>query len=1184
MSGADLRDTILQWSTGLLATLLGAQMLIVPHQLSTQAYDLVRPHIGLWGGATLLAGIVMLIVAATGRTRWLVLTSHVGLGLLLLLLGAIFAATGGFFGGIIFAALGAATVASPAIARAPRASASSSDLFTVAIGAAFALIGAVVLAAPERIASPTMEALRSHEWWYGSNMVLLGVAVVATQLLARARWWHRWLPTVLLIGLVTVPLLVRSMAQHLWTGMTIYALVTCTLATSPLLGPLLERIDPRSLRTRLAVTLAVSSALALILVVIVDTNREESSLRRQASGSQQTLAVALAHDVADYVEIHEGATRALARWPSLLDRTPAEQGASLRAYNSAYPSILNFAVFGPGGQQIARSDDRALLSAEGAAWFERIRLSLRPVRIVAQSSWLQRPIFAYAVAVHDRAGTLQGVVTSTVESTRIADQLRRVVADPNQRTYLVDSQGRTIAHPEVSLIASFANLSDRAPVAALLADADRAGSLVYSAGRDEWLAGYARVPGLDWGVIAEQPTSVALVSVREGRERAFAALIVVVCMAATIGAVTAGWLMAPLAVLSHAVRRLADGGSDAQLGSSGITEISRLAGPFGEMRERLAARTREHERSEAALRESEQRFRTMANSAPVLIWTSGSNGLRTFVNDGWLQFTGRRLEQELDDGWAEGVHPDDLDRCLQIAQSSSGSRQSFTLEYRLRRADGVYRWVVDEASPRFEIDGAFAGYIGSCIDITERRRAEEVQRLLAEAGTQLVSSLDQQTTLQGIARLVATTTADYGVVEVQAEDGSVSVVVAHADPQMTERASRLLAGPETQAPPNGTAQSAASGSPTSAPGSEGGPPGGYAWSERSLLVPVVGAPDGAGGDLPDRAALPWSLGRAGQPEQLVQQLGITSLICVPLLARERTIGALTLIAAESGRRYGPSDLELAEALAARAALAVDNARLYGEAQAAIHARDEFLSIASHELRTPVTGIKGYAQLLLRAQAANRLESTRLTRSLHAIDDATDRLTTLTQDLLDVSRIRLGQLPLRLQETDLEELVRRVAYRFGDQLPPGIELIVDLQAPLPPIQADPDRLEQVISNLLDNAIKYSPEGGTVMVELGRAGVQIRIAVRDQGIGLPADAEATIFRPFGRAPNASSRNLPGMGLGLYICRNIVERHGGTVTATSPGEGLGTTFELTLLCPAADPPDLGAAPSPSSEALPT
>jgi PAS domain S-box-containing protein len=572
----------------------------------------------------------------------------------------------------------------------------------------------------------------------------------------------------------------------------------------------------------------------------------------------------------------------------------------------------------------------------------------------------------------------------------------------------------------------------------------------------------------------------------------------------------------------------------------------------------------------------------MANSAPVLIWTSGPDGLYTFCNDGWLQFTGRTLEQELGDGWTEGVHPEDLDRRLQNYRSSFRTRQPFTTEYRLRRADGVYRWIVDEAAPRFEPDGAFAGYVGSCIDITERRRAEEVQRLLAEAGSQLVSSLDQQTTLKGIAQLVATTIADYCIVEVQNEDGSVSVEIAHADPALASRASRLLDDGDVGASPNGAAHGADDGVVVGASAPQGGAPVSHTWSDRSVLVPVVGQPVGPATGPGGLAHLPWSLGRDGDPERLVRQLGITSLICVPLPARERTIGALTLIAAESRRRFGPSDLALAEALAARAALAVENARLYSEAQAAIRARDEFLSIASHELRTPVTGIKGYAQLLLRAQEHNRLEAARLTRSLHAIDDATDRLTTLTQDLLDVSRIRLGQLPLRLQELDLEELVRRVAYRFGDQLPPGIELIVDLHSPIPPIQGDADRLEQVFSNLLDNAIKYSPEGGTVAVEFGQVGERIRVAVRDQGIGLPDDASETIFRPFGRALNASSRNLPGMGLGLYICRNIVERHGGTITASSPGEGLGTTFELMLPCPApsqSDPP----APKLSSEALP-
>src|SRR5215207_4130517 len=164
---SDLRESILQWSTGLLATMLGAQMLIVPHQLSTQAYDLVRPQIGLWGGAMLVAGILMLVVAATGRSRWLVLTAHLGLGALLLFLGAVFAATGGWFGGTIFAVLGLATVVAPSICRAPRAVAGASDLFTVSIGTAFAVIGVVVVVVPELLVAPAFEWLRPYARWFG---------------------------------------------------------------------------------------------------------------------------------------------------------------------------------------------------------------------------------------------------------------------------------------------------------------------------------------------------------------------------------------------------------------------------------------------------------------------------------------------------------------------------------------------------------------------------------------------------------------------------------------------------------------------------------------------------------------------------------------------------------------------------------------------------------------------------------------------------------------------------------------------------------------------------------------------------------------------------------------------------------------------------------------------------------
>jgi signal transduction histidine kinase len=282
---------------------------------------------------------------------------------------------------------------------------------------------------------------------------------------------------------------------------------------------------------------------------------------------------------------------------------------------------------------------------------------------------------------------------------------------------------------------------------------------------------------------------------------------------------------------------------------------------------------------------------------------------------------------------------------------------------------------------------------------------------------------------------------------------------------------------------------------------------------------------------------------------------------VPLLARGRTLGVISFISTDASRLYGATDLALAEELGRRCAVAVDNARLYAESQQAIRARDEFLSIASHELRTPLTGIKGYAQILLRAQVRGQLDEERLRRSLATIDDAADRLTALVDDLLDVSRIRTGHLPLRLTTVDLAATLREVTDRYRDHLGEQHDLVIELPEEAVFAGVDVDRLEQVVTNLLSNAVKYSPTGGTVRLSLAGGEGGALVQVTDSGIGLPTDSLEAIFQPFGRAANATRRSLPGMGLGLYICRTLVERHGGRIWATSGGENRGTTFGFWL-----------------------
>ena len=253
----------------------------------------------------------------------------------------------------------------------------------------------------------------------------------------------------------------------------------------------------------------------------------------------------------------------------------------------------------------------------------------------------------------------------------------------------------------------------------------------------------------------------------------------------------------------------------------------------------------------------------------------------------------------------------------------------------------------------------------------------------------------------------------------------------------------------------------------------------------------------------------------------------------------------------------------------RAELLANERAARAEAEAAVRARDEFLSIASHELRTPVAGVKGYAQSLRRARATGRLDDARLERSLRAIEASADRLAVLTSDLLDVSRIRTGQLPFNPRPTDLAALAREVAGHFEDRLDATHRLDVRAGEAPCPVLADADRIDQVLTNLIENAAKYSPNGGTIEVAVATDGGDAVVTVRDPGIGLPPGSAEAIFEPFGRAPNAAGHHIPGMGLGLYICRTIVERHGGSIRAESAGEGQGTTvsFRLPLDATSAD-----------------
>jgi signal transduction histidine kinase len=279
---------------------------------------------------------------------------------------------------------------------------------------------------------------------------------------------------------------------------------------------------------------------------------------------------------------------------------------------------------------------------------------------------------------------------------------------------------------------------------------------------------------------------------------------------------------------------------------------------------------------------------------------------------------------------------------------------------------------------------------------------------------------------------------------------------------------------------------------------------------------------------------------------------------VPLIARGEALGVVALVSAERGR-YGAADLALAEELARRIALALENARLYYDARQAIAMRDQFLSIAAHELKTPLTTVLGYARLLQRRQEQAPTLTERDGRALQTIVAQGVRLEGLINLLLDLSRIEAGRLRIESAELDFAALVRRMV----DDTQPGLDqhtLTLEDTGEALPVVGDALRLEQVVQNLIQNALKYSPGGGAVTVRVERQGRQAVLVVRDEGIGIPAEALPQLFQRFYRAPNVHALNISGAGIGLYVVREIVARHDGMIAVASV-EGQGSTFTVRL-----------------------
>jgi PAS domain S-box-containing protein len=431
-------------------------------------------------------------------------------------------------------------------------------------------------------------------------------------------------------------------------------------------------------------------------------------------------------------------------------------------------------------------------------------------------------------------------------------------------------------------------------------------------------------------------------------------------------------------------------------------------------------------------------------------------------------------------------------------------------------------------SPIHDPSGAIIGASKIARDISEQKHASQRAAFLAETGAVLAGSLEYLTTLKTVANLAVPSIADWCAVDILTEERKLErLAVAHVNPEKINLARTVRSRYEDPTSPYSPASVVRTGTPAML---------------REVSDDVIVA--AARGDA-ERVAL-------------VRSLGLRSYIIVPLTARGRTLGALTLATAESGRLYTEDDFRFAQDVAFRAALAVDNARAYNDAQAANRLKDEFLATLSHELRTPLNAILGYSRLL----DSGMMTAEKQAHALQTVERNATALTQIVEDILDVSRIISGKIRLSIQPVDLPAVVANAVETLGPAAEAkGIRVQTILDPRASPISGDPDRLQQIIWNLVSNAVKFTPKKGVVQVRLERVNSHVEIVVSDTGIGVSADFLPHMFERFRQEDSGSTREHGGIGLGLAIVRHLVELHGGTIHAASGGRDQGTTFRVRL-----------------------
>ena len=523
-------------------------------------------------------------------------------------------------------------------------------------------------------------------------------------------------------------------------------------------------------------------------------------------------------------------------------------------------------------------------------------------------------------------------------------------------------------------------------------------------------------------------------------------------------------------------------------------------------------------------RESEERYTSLADAMPLIMWTSDPKGAITYRNARWLECAGGNAATD----WSAIVHPDDLDAFVVAWNHALSSGQPWEAEFRFCNATKKHAaWHLVRAVPKLGVTGAVTSWVGTITDIDVQKRARQALEMLASLSHRLGEVQEGNQSLECVLQSALPLLGDAVLLGITGDEEFDERHVCAALPRLPKHKLEDLRLQFITATAIRNRQPAI-----------------YALESAERTSPPAGM-------VTDLAVL--------------RELEVTVCMCLPLVARYRVLGSITFFSTDSSRSYAEEDVTLAQDVAHRLATALDNLRLYeianlerAELEATGHAKDVFLATLSHELRTPLNAIVGWSHIL----KTGELGTAKRAHAVETIDRNARTLGRLVADLLDVSRIISGNVQLQHVRVDIRSIVETAldAARPSADLA-GLALESELPAAPVDVSGDAARLQQVMNNLLVNAIKFTPSGGRVRVKVTMVPSRVRITVSDTGQGISPEFIQHIFDPFRQAQRTHARSHEGLGLGLAIAKNLVERHQGTISCHSEGAGKGSTFTVEL-----------------------